>query len=443
MKKKIIKISFVLVLIMCFAFSAKIFAASVNITGDGSASPGGTVNLKVGGSFTGRVNVNVSNGSGNTSLWIENNTATISVKVGNSGSTVVTATTTEGTSDASGNEIGVISGSKTISIVQPTPVQPSNPTPAPAPSNNNTSNNTNTNKNTNVATNNTNKNTSSNTNKSTTNSNAKDSNVYLSTLQVNKEGLTPNFNKYKTSYAITVGEDVGSLNVTATPEVSTSKVSVSGNTDLKNGDNKIYVTVTAENGSKRVYTITVTKTGDPVKSNSYLENLIVENATMSPEFSKEVFEYDCGTVGASVKNLKILAFGENENVKVEIIGNDELKEGENTITVKVTSEDGTTTKEYTIKVKKDSSIVEEDKTEEINALENTDNNGFKAKIKRILDKLKNNWLLILMYVFCLLEFFEIIYLYRRQGKKTTKTTKKDEENIDANKKRAGANKFKE
>ena len=164
---------------------------------------------------------------------------------------------------------------------------------------------------------------------------------------------------------------------------------------------------------------------------------------MSPECSKEVFEYDCGTVGASVKNLKILAFGENEKVKVEIIGNDELKEGENTITVKVTSEDGTTTKEYTIKVKKDSSIVEEDKTEEINALENTDNNGFKAKIKRILDKLKNNWLLVLMYVFCLLEFFEIIYLYRRQGKKTTKTTKKDEENTDANKKRAGANQFNE
>ena len=439
MKKKIIKFSFVLVLVICFAFSAKIFAASVNITGDGSASPGGTVNLKVGGSFTGRVNVSVSNGSGNTSLWIENNTATISVKVGNSGSTVVTATTTEGTSDASGNDVGVISGSKTISIVQPTPVQPSNPTPAPAPapSNNNTSNNTNTNNN-NTARNNT----SNNTNK-TTNNTAKDSNVYLSTLQVNKEGLTPNFNKFKTSYAITVGEDVSSLNVTATPEVSTSKVSVSGNTDLKNGDNKIYVTVTAENGSKRVYTITVTKTGDPVKSNSYLENLIVENATMSPAFSKEIFEYDCGTVGASVENLKILAFGENEKVKVEITGNDKLKEGDNTITVKVTSEDGTTTKEYVIKVKKDSSIVEEEKTEEINALENIDNNGFKSKIKKLLEKLKNNWLLVLMYVFCLLEFLEIIYLYRRQGKKENKDPKKEDENEDTNKKRAGANKFNE
>lgn len=440
MKKKIIKFSFVLVLVICFAFSAKIFAASVNITGDGSASPGGTVNLKVGGSFTGRVNVSVSNGSGNTSLWIENNTATISVKVGNSGSTVVTATTTEGTSDASGNDVGVISGSKTISIVQPTPVQPSNttPAPAPAPSNNNTSNNTNNNSN-NTARNNT----SNNTNKSTTNNTTKDSNVYLSTLQVNKEGLTPNFNKFKTSYAITVGEDVSSLNVTATPEVATSKVSVSGNTDLKNGDNKIYVTVTAENGSKRVYTITVTKTGDPVKSNSYLENLIVENATMSPAFSKEVFEYDCGTVGASVENLKILAFGENEKVKVEITGNDKLKEGDNTITVKVTSEDGTTTKEYVIKVKKDSSIVEEEKTEEINALENTDNNGFKSKIKKLLEKLKNNWLLVLMYVFCLLEFLEIIYLYRRQGKKEIKDPKKEDENEDTNKKRAGANKFNE
>ena len=62
-----------------------------------------------------------------------------------------------------------------------------------------------------------------------------------------------------------------------------------------------------------------------------------------------MFEYDCGVVGKSIESLKILAFGENENVKIEITGNDSLIEGENEIKVKVTSEDGTTTKEYIIK----------------------------------------------------------------------------------------------
>lgn len=309
-------------------------------------------------------------------------------------------------------------------------VQPNNNT---SPTQNNQINNTS----------NTNKNTVSNSNNKSSKSN--NSNTYLSKLQVDKEGLTPNFNKNKTSYSITVREDVSSLNITAVPEVSTSKVSISGNTDLKVGDNKIYVTVTAESGSKRVYTITVTKASDPVKSNSYLLNLIVENATLSPEFSKEIFEYDCGTVGAGVENLKILTFGENENVKVEITGNDKIVEGENTINIKVTSEDETTTKNYIIKVKKDSSIVEENEIEEINFLEGeiTKPSFFK--------KLINNWLIIVMYILIVVEFVEIVYLYRRQNVNNIKKEKKakslDEEFKEKQKvqknlsKRRGKNKF--
>ena len=276
----------------------------------------------------------MSNGSGNKSIWVENNTVTVPVTVGSSGTTTITAVSEAGTSDANGNDLGVIRGSKSIQIVRPTP------TPAPTPTPTTPSNNTNTNSNS--ATKTATKSTSSST------TSTKSSNAYLSKLQINQEGLTPNFNKNKTSYAVTVGENVNDLKVTAVAEDSKSKVAISGNTGLKNGDNKVYITVTAQDGTKKVYTITVTKTGDANKSNSYLQNLIVENAILSPEFSKEVFEYDCGTVGKSVETLKILAFGENENVKIDITGNDKLSEGDNKIIVKVTSEDGTTTKEYVI-----------------------------------------------------------------------------------------------
>lgn len=410
MKKNFIKISLSCFISLCIFLMGNIYASSIAVSGASSASPGNTVNVSVGGSFTGRVNVTVSNGYGNKSIWVENNTVTVPVTVGSSGTTTITAVSKEGTSDANGNDLGVIRGSKSIQIVQPTP------TPAPTPTT--PSNNTNSNSATKTAT----KRTSSST------TSTKSSNAYLSKLQINQEGLTPNFNKNKTSYAVTVGENVNDLKVTAVAEDSKSKVAISGNTGLKNGDNKVYITVTAQDGTKKVYTITVTKTGDANKSNSYLQNLIVENATLSPEFSKEIFEYDCGTVGKSVETLKILAFGENENVKIDITGNDKLSEGDNKIIVKVTSEDGTTTKEYVITVKKDSSIVEENNIEEINALQDTDNdNNF---FNKLFKKIKNNWLVCLMYIVILVQFIEIVYLYKNQNsKKDIKENKETKDNI--------------
>ncbi len=414
MKKNFIKISLSCFISLCIFLMGNIYASSIAVSGASSASPGNTVNVSVGGSFTGRVNVTVSNGYGNKSIWVENNTVTVPVTVGSSGRTTITAVSEAGTSDANGNDLGVIRGSKSIQIVQPTP------TPAPTPTPTTPSNNTNTNSNS--ATKTATKRTSSST------TSTKSSNAYLSKLQINQEGLTPNFNKNKTSYAVTVGENVNDLKVTAVAEDSKSKVAISGNTGLKNGDNKVYITVTAQDGTKKVYTITVTKTGDANKSNSYLQNLIVENAILSPEFSKEVFEYDCGTVGKSVETLKILAFGENENVKIDITGNDKLSEGDNKIIVKVTSEDGTTTKEYVITVKKDSNIVEENNIEEINALQDTDNDD--NFFNKLFKKIKNNWLVCLMYIVILVQFIEIVYLYKNQNsKKDTKGNKETKDNI--------------
>ena len=414
MKKNFIKISLSCFISLCIFLMGNIYASSIAVSGASSASPGNTVNVSVGGSFTGRVNVTVSNGYGNKSIWVENNTVTVPVTVGSSGTTTITAVSDDGTSDSNGNNLGVIRGSKSIQIVQPTP------TPAPTPTPTTPSNNTNTNSNS--ATKTATKSTSSST------TSTKSRNAYLSKLQINQEGLTPNFNKNKTSYAVTVGENVNDLKVTAVAEDSKSKVAISGNTGLKNGDNKVYITVTAQDGTKKVYTITVTKTGDANKSNSYLQNLIVENAILSPEFSKEVFEYDCGTVGKSVETLKILAFGENENVKIDITGNDTLSEGDNKIIVKVTSEDGTTTKEYVITVKKDSNIVEENNIEEINALQDTDNDD--NFFNKLFKKIKNNWLVCLMYIVILVQFIEIVYLYKNQNsKKDTKENKETKDNI--------------
>lgn len=412
MKISIKKISYCFILSMFLTiFISNISAASIGLSiNKSSAYVGENFSVNISG-INGKVTITSSN---NVTLNISgtqfvDGAMSITGTTKSAGNATITVTPIDVTTTSAEPEVVDKANSVTISVKE----KAQTTTPSTPPTNTNNNNNK---TNTNVQ-----------TNTNTQNNTAKNNNANLSVLQVNQEGLTPNFNKNKTNYAITVGENVDSLKVTATPEASTSKVSVTGNTNLKNGDNKVYVTVTAQDGTKKVYTITVTKTADAVKSNSYLQNLIVENATLSPEFSKEVFEYDCGTVGASIENLKILAFGENENVKVEITGNDKLVEGENTITVKVISEDGTTTKEYVIKVKKDSSLVEENDIQEINSLQDTNNdNKIVTFFKNLWSKIKENWLLVLMYIFIIIEFFEIVYLYRHQERKIKKDSNKEE-----------------
>lgn len=271
--------------------------------------------------------------------------------------------------------------------------------------------------NTNNTNNNASNNTTANTQASTSNNTStKSSNNYLKSLQVSEEGLSPNFNKNKTSYSLSVSEKVTSINVTALAEDSNAKVYVSGNTDLKDGDNNVYITVTAQNGSKRTYTIVVNKSADPQKANSYLTNLIIKDMILSPEFSNEVLEYDGGTMKMSEDKLDIYAYPENENAKVEIIGSENLVDGENTVTIKVTSEDGTSTKEYVIKFVKET-------VEEVQALENEEtkmedtSNWFKTIFKDLWNKIKQNALILLMYLFVIVEFVQIVYLYNKVKKK--------------------------
>lgn len=84
------------------------------------------------------------------------------------------------------------------------------------------------------------------------------SNNYLSSLKINGVQLTTDFNKEKTTYFASV-ENMETIKVTANAEDSNSKVAITG-TSLKSGENKVLISVTAENGDVRYYRIYVTKT---------------------------------------------------------------------------------------------------------------------------------------------------------------------------------------
>ncbi len=95
------------------------------------------------------------------------------------------------------------------------------------------------------------------------------------------------------------------------------------------------------------------KEEEPEKSNNKdLKSLTVEGFMLTPEFSDDVTDYSL-TINDDVDSLKITAEPVDEKAEVEIIGNNNLLIGDNTIQVKVTAEDGTI-RTYRINVTKGS-----------------------------------------------------------------------------------------
>lgn len=261
---------------------------------------------------------------------------------------------------------------------------------------------------------NTNTNTSGNTSSSgSTNQTTytKSSDATLKALKLDMEGLSPSFNRYTYTYTLSVGSDVDSIKVTASPNHSKAHYSVSGNTNLKNGDNTVYITVTAENGATRTYKIIVTKAENPEKANAYLKNIIIENGVLKTEFARETLEYELEDIASNVKKLDISVFPENQNATFEISGNDELKEGANEIKILVTAEDKKTTKEYILKVNKkeasEEEIIQDTVLEDNNLASTSESNAAIEKLKTDSE----TQLLILVYILSVVEFFEILYLF--------------------------------
>ena len=83
----------------------------------------------------------------------------------------------------------------------------------------------------------------------------------LNTLSVSGCSLTPTYSRYTTSYAATVGANVTSVTVTATPSHSSATVEGAGTVSLQPGVNTIPVKVKASSGLIRTYTLTITREG--------------------------------------------------------------------------------------------------------------------------------------------------------------------------------------
>lgn len=219
--------------------------------------------------------------------------------------------------------------------------------------------------------------------------------------QLKMLGIRPNdFYNFKpgtTTYYVTVPNDVTQVEVYAEKQESSQQISGTGYKSLKVGTNTLKVVCTAEDGTTKTYTMYVTReeekveeetptepeepaTEEPVEEEQPEENtdentegteekvlgitnlnIVGKNekgetvgVELSPGFEENIYEYVL-TVPLTVKDLEITADVENGTAEIEVMGNKNLIEGENSVTVIIKV--GEETKVYQITVNKTAETV--------------------------------------------------------------------------------------
>lgn len=400
-KIRVIKKVIISMIVLLIAITVKSMAADINVSSSKkNISNGESANITISSSYTGKVSISVSGGtSSSSSEWLEGSFF-VTVKANSDNGVKVTVTPAGKMSDSSGNLKNVSGGS--ISIAGKS--KPNGKDDSTNTKNNDKKSDNNDNKDNNDTTTeptfksandkvyatgdiNIRKSYSADSDKIgtlkagesvtrtgisdngwskvsynggtgyiktsllTTEEPSKASDKALKTLEVTPEGLDPEFDPETTSYTLNVGADVEKLEIKAAPNDEKATVEITGNESLVAGDNAVKITVTAQDGTTRIYTINVKK-GEATTLG--LSSLKINGYTLSPKFSSNVYEYKINVLDPNITKLDVSAIANFENAKVEVTGNTNLVKGENTITITVTSEDGKEKVIYQILVNKDS-----------------------------------------------------------------------------------------
>lgn len=160
------------------------------------------------------------------------------------------------------------------------------------------------------------------------------------------------FDSEKTEYSVEVPNEVEEVEVYATAMNSNAQINGTGMIELKEGKNELTVEVISANGTKKTYTITVTRE----ESNSTVEEfglkkLSINGVSLKPAFNVGTYEYTV-ELTEDIQTLEIQAEANDENATVEIVGNENLQQGENIITILVQNQETKENATYQIIVNK-------------------------------------------------------------------------------------------
>lgn len=283
--KKIIK--YIIIGLSFFLFTNSVNAASLSISASKTTVyTGGSVIITVKGSdLAGKIAITSSNGAilsgGASSVWIENETKTYTFKANAAGTATITVTPTD-VADFSGN---VYSASKSVTVtVQNKPVVVL----------------------------------------------SRDSS--LSNLTVGAGTLSPEFNKDVTEYSVTLPPETTTLEIGAIANHGGATISGNGTREVTDGDNRLEIVVTAENGSTSTYVINAkVEEYNPIKvtvdgeeytvvrkkslitpPNNYKETTIKINGEDVPAYTSDVTKYTLVSLKDSNGKQNFYVY-ENEN----------------------------------------------------------------------------------------------------------------------------------
>ena len=195
----------------------------------------------------------------------------------------------------------------------------------------------------------------STTHQSTTTQAPKSNNTNLKTLSVKADDnsdvlLSPSFKPNVYEYQSTVASTVKTIEINATLEDSKATMIISNNANeelVAGENNKITITVTAEDGTKRPYVINIKR--EALTADATLKELTIKEDE-SFKLKEDVFTYKV-KVGKNVKELTISYVLSDENATVLIDGNENLKDGSK-VRITVVAQDGTK-KVYTLNIEKE------------------------------------------------------------------------------------------
>ena len=171
------------------------------------------------------------------------------------------------------------------------------------------------------------------------------SNTKLATLTVNNENLKIKDDAEK--YYYNVRNDVTHVDVQAVPSDPDALVAINNVDVLQEGTNEVTITVTAQNGNVKVYSVII-KRDFKISDNALLRKLYIDGYNL--DFDKNTFEYKL-KVDNDVTSLGISYEPDFEKAAVSITGNKNLENG-SIVKIKVLAENGST-QVYSIEIEKD------------------------------------------------------------------------------------------
>lgn len=351
MKKNVKKILFLILLFFVILFyntivNAASFSASASKT---TLTNGSTATITItANDCAGKFSITSSDSSvasiSSSSEWVESGSKSITITAKKEG----TAKITVKAADVSDSSAQVVSGSKSINITVKNSETNNN-----SNNNNNSSNNTNNNSNSNN-----NPNNNSNNNETPTPTEPTFTSTNETVYAKSKANVRSSYSTSSTKIgSLTEGDSVtrtgignnGWSKITYNGQTAYVSTSLLTKTKPEENDSKPKPNETTDNSEEN--------NDKPEEIILQLDELKIENYELTPEFSKDIYEYKVN-IDEDIEKLNIEPISNDKEITIEVKGNENLKIGDNLITITL-KKDGIEEKTYSITVVKKENVKEE------------------------------------------------------------------------------------